>query len=186
MKKLTKFWVFGNMSRDPPGGLLGPLGGFSLCRFYEILVEFSSILGGSRDHLGVILGSSFKGSRGVPNIKKLTNFWVFENMSRDPPGGLLGPLGGVSLCRFYKILKNFWGSQNRSRTLPGAFLAPPRKFFFRPKNRVQMVSGRSPTDLRLTGSLPTTDTNEVRQPSLRCLRERSTGQATDGWTCRRP
>ena len=71
--------------------------------------NFSSILGGSRDHLGVILGSSFKGSRGVPNMKKLTNFWVFGNMSRDPPGGLLGSLGRVSLCRIYKILKNFGG-----------------------------------------------------------------------------
>ena len=100
------------------------------CPFW---VNFPSILGGSRDHLGVILGSSFKGSRGVPDMKKLTNFWVFGNMSRDPPGGLLGPLGRVSLCRFYKILKNFWGSQNRSRTLPGAFLAPPRKIFSGPK-----------------------------------------------------
>ena len=36
------------------------------CPFWANL---SSILGGSRDHLGVILGSSFKGSRGVPNIK---------------------------------------------------------------------------------------------------------------------
>ena len=100
------------------------------CPFW---VNFSSILGGSRDHLGVILGSSFKGSRGVPNIKKLTNFWVFENMSRDPPGGLLGSLGGVSLCRFHKILKKNWGSQNRSRTLLGAFLAHPWKIFFRAK-----------------------------------------------------
>ena len=72
------------------------------CPFW---VNFSSILGGSRDHLGVILGSSFKGSRGVPNMKKMQKFWVFGNMSRDPPGGLLGPLGGFSLCRCYKILK---------------------------------------------------------------------------------
>ena len=65
--------------------------------------NFSSILGGSRDHLGVILGSSFKGSRGVPNIEKFANFWVFRNMSRDPPGVLLVFLGGVSLCRIFKI-----------------------------------------------------------------------------------
>ena len=74
----------------------------------------SSILGGSRDHIGVILGSSFKGSLGVPDMKKMTNFWVFENMSRDPPEGLLGPLGGFSFCRFHKILEKFWGSQNRT------------------------------------------------------------------------
>merc|ERR1712155_170475 len=41
------------------------------CPFW---VNFLSILGGSRDHLGVILGSSFKGSRGVSNMKKIDNF----------------------------------------------------------------------------------------------------------------
>ena len=94
------------------------------CPFW---VKFSSIFGGSRDHLGVILGSSFTVSRGVPNIKVLINFCVFGKMSGDPPGGLLGPLGGFSLCRFYKKMTFFWWSQNRSRTPPGVFLAHPWK-----------------------------------------------------------
>ena len=37
---LVKFCVFGKMSGDPPGGLLGSVGEFFRCRFSEILKNF--------------------------------------------------------------------------------------------------------------------------------------------------
>ena len=76
------------------------------CPFW---VNFSSIFCGSRDHLGVFQGSSFKGSRGVPDMKFLVKFWVFRKMSGDPPGGLLGPVGGFFRSRFSEILKKIGG-----------------------------------------------------------------------------
>ena len=70
----------------------------------QIFIVLPWSQGPSRGHPRV----KFQGFFGGPGHEILVEFWVFRKMSGDPPGGLLGSVGGFFRGRFSEKLKKFW------------------------------------------------------------------------------